>query len=252
MAENDLCKYLEWDSSFFGYRIARITVNRLSEEIINNVMMWCNSNHIDCIYFLGDASDEKTVRLAEDNKFRFVDIRITYEKSLKVIPAAEDRIKQDFVIRLAKTGDVPALRTIARFNHSDSRFFYDSNFSTSLCRNLYESWIENSCKGYADAVLIAEHQSKPIGYITCHLIGQEKGQIGLFGIISDFQGAGLGQLLLSESFHWFLEHNIRQITIVTQGRNCRAQRVYQRCGFVTKTVQLWYHRWFLLKKEDLA
>ena len=29
------------------------------------------------------------------------------------------------------------------------------------------------------------------------------------------------------------------------GRNLAAQRLYQRSGFVTASLQLWYHRWFL-------
>jgi len=32
--------------------------------------------------------------------------------------------------------------------------------------------------------------------------------------------------------------------VVTQGRNLAAQRLYQRNGFVTASLQLWYHRWF--------
>ena len=36
----------------------------------------------------------------------------------------------------------------------------------------------------------------------------------------------------------------RRITVVTQGRNARAQRLYQRAGFVTESVRLWFHRWF--------
>jgi hypothetical protein len=32
--------------------------------------------------------------------------------------------------------------------------------------------------------------------------------------------------------------------VVTQGHNVAAQRVYQREGFLTKTVSLVYHQWF--------
>jgi hypothetical protein len=35
------------------------------------------------------------------------------------------------------------------------------------------------------------------------------------------------------------------VNVVTQGRNSKAQRLYERCGFLTRSVQLWYHRWFM-------
>ena len=39
---------------------------------------------------------------------------------------------------------------------------------------------------------------------------------------------------------------ITYIDVVTQGRNYSAQRLYQRCGFITQSTELWYHKW--LKK----
>jgi hypothetical protein len=31
--------------------------------------------------------------------------------------------------------------------------------------------------------------------------------------------------------------------VVTQARNVPAQRLYQKCGFITRSVELWFHRW---------
>jgi ribosomal protein S18 acetylase RimI-like enzyme len=36
---------------------------------------------------------------------------------------------------------------------------------------------------------------------------------------------------------------MRVATVVTQGRNIASQRLYQKHGFVTQSIQLWYHRW---------
>ena len=32
-------------------------------------------------------------------------------------------------------------------------------------------------------------------------------------------------------------------SLVTQGRNLYAQRLYQKAGFFTKGTELWYHKW---------
>ena len=34
------------------------------------------------------------------------------------------------------------------------------------------------------------------------------------------------------------------VTVVTQGRNRAAQRLYQQCGFLSRDLQLWYHKWY--------
>lgn len=243
MEAANLCQYLDWDSDFFGLRIARITVNRLSQENIERVLLWCDSHAVDCLYFLADADHPPTLRVAEEHGFRFVDIRVTLEVQLAARATPADDVGPG-AIRLCRPEDIPALRAIARASHRDSRFYYDSNFPVSLSNALYETWIEKSCNGYADAVLVAELDGQPVGYLSCHLLEGAKGQIGLVGMGADSQGKGLGRKLVNQSLRWFAEQGRKQIRVVTQGRNCSAQRLYQRCGFLTRSVQLWYHRWF--------
>lgn len=241
--KEDICQYLEWDSDFFGVRIGRIIVNRLTEETLEEVLMWCKSNAIDCLYFLADMDDARTARLAEEHNFRLVDIRVTLERRINVFPEEEEGSVQN-VVRLCIPNDVQALRAIARVSHLDSRFYYDSIFPKSQCDALYETWIEKSCSGYADAVIVAELSGELVGYVSCHLLDQVKGQIGLFGIRPDLKERGLGRKLIDESLRWFFRQERKEVMVVTQGRNINAQRLYQKCGFLTQSVQLWYHRWF--------
>jgi dTDP-4-amino-4,6-dideoxy-D-galactose acyltransferase len=187
--------------------------------------------------------DPDTIRLAEDNRFHLVDIRVTLECHLNTALVGKSDLHES--IRPFTPDDIPALRSIARESHHDSRFYHDPHFPKSLCDKLYETWIENSCNGYADAVLVAELDRQPVGYITCRKLDQTTGQIGLLGVHGDLQGRGLGQSLVREALRWFSEYNIGIISVVTQGRNCQAQRVYQQCGFMTYALQLWFHRWFL-------
>jgi ribosomal protein S18 acetylase RimI-like enzyme len=42
---------------------------------------------------------------------------------------------------------------------------------------------------------------------------------------------------------WFSEEGVEVVSVVTQARNVRAQRLYQRYGFTTRSVKLWFHRW---------
>lgn len=236
-----ICEFLEWDSQFFDRRIARARIHRLTEETAAELESWCELHRIDCLYFLADSSDPRTVRLAEAGNFAFVDVRITMRRSAEnnLTPnAAQSRVRD------ALESDVPALRTIARNSHTDSRFYYDGNFPRDRCDALYETWIEKSFRGWAAKVLVAGDEGSAGGYITCHLPTPEAGQIGLVGVAENAQGKGLGRELVSQALRWFAEQRVANVSVVTQGRNVRAQRLYQQAGFVTASLELWYHRWF--------
>jgi RimJ/RimL family protein N-acetyltransferase len=49
---------------------------------------------------------------------------------------------------------------------------------------------------------------------------------------------------VAEALRWFAGRGTAEVTVVTQARNLAAQQVYQKAGFQTWAVQLWYHRWF--------
>jgi Acetyltransferases len=242
-AKNNLCEFLEWDSDFFGFRIARLTEEKLTPETMKNVLRWCNENRIDCLYFLADAADFQTTRLAEKHGFHLTDTRITLETVLKNFQP--DETATEVSVSEAVPEDVEQLKKIAARNHRDSRFYYDGRFPAEKCDELFALWIEKSCKGYADVVLTAKKDSKVQGYITCSIDERNDGSIGLVGVAKDSQGTGIGKLLINSAKHWFGEKNVSRITVVTQGRNVKAQRLYQNNGFITKSLKNWYHLWFV-------
>lgn len=235
-----ICTYLEWDSIFFDLRTARLNRARLDEATVAEFLQWCKANRIDCLYFLADSHHAQTPRLAERNGFCLTDVRLTLESS-PVHPEAAAAISDG--IRYAREDDLAVLRAIAHTGHRDTRFYFDEHFDRAKCDLLYETWIENSFRGYAQAVLVADVDKKPAAYLTCHLKG-EQSQIGLVGVAQNQQGKGLGTKLVQHFLAWSREQRANRATVVTQGRNLAAQRVYQRNGFVTKSLQLWYHRWF--------
>jgi dTDP-4-amino-4,6-dideoxy-D-galactose acyltransferase len=237
------CEYLPWDSEFFGRRIARVLPERLSQDIAEAAEEWCERNSIHCLYLLADATDPQTIRQAEENRFHLVDIRMTLSRKLSEPAPPSERLAAG-TVRSATAADVEPLKLIARESHRDSRFYADPHFATEQCDKLYERWIERSCADYADIVFVAEREGRPVGYITCKQNDAKIGQIGLLAVDSRAVGLGLGSALIAAALDWFREHKLESVLVVTQGRNVRAQRCYQRMGFTTDVLQLWYHRWF--------
>jgi len=236
-----ICRRLDWDSEFFACNIASLNVEHLTEDAAAQALAWCECNRIDCLYFLADPSDQITVSLAENNGFHLVDVRVTLEWQLKDIPTVNPFMG---TIRLATPSDTAVLRSIASHSHRDSRFYHDIHFPRPQCDALYQTWIERSLNGYAEAVFVGEMDGETVGYVSCHLPSPVAGRVGLFGVVSNARRKGLGYALVRESLCWFTSQGASQVTVVTQGRNVSAQRTYQRCGFETQSLQLWYHRWF--------
>lgn len=242
----EVCQFLPWDTEFFGKRIARVNANVLDPLRLQQIMAWCAAEQIDCLYFLADSHDLVTTRLAEQQDFRLVDIRLTLLAKIDVNANTQTAPASQITMRPSQASDLPALQAIARTAYTNSRYYADGCFSADLCNQFYETWITKSCQGYEDVVLVAQLAGEVLGYISCKLVPGNalQGQIGLVGVADHAQGRGVGQTLLKAALAWFAEQAVQEVLVVTQGRNIAAQRIYQRAGFLTSNVQLWYHKWF--------
>ena len=235
-------EFLEWDSQFFGVRVARLNDDSLTAQRVDLVSSWCQARSINCLYFLADPTDPETLRLAEDSGFRLVDARLELQTPVSPQSGAPDSANPPLV-RPAVAADISRLRQIARENHGASRFYRDGNIPTELCRRLYERWLEKSFNGYAQAVFVVEHEGKPAGYLSGH-VHQSTGRIGLLGVTAEARRKGLGLGLLQYSLGWFAEQRLDCVSVVTQGTNVAAVRLYEKAGFRILSLRLWYHKWF--------
>jgi ribosomal protein S18 acetylase RimI-like enzyme len=249
------CDILSWDSNFFNLRIARIRGDHLTRELAANVDRWARTHHVDCLYFLADVGDAATVQSARDSGYDLVDIRMTLSchgsdlAKLHVPPPLSS-----VIIRSAELSDVPTLESLARRVHRDSRFFTDSRFPVRRAEELYSVWIKLECEGRATQVLVAAStENEPQGYISCHLDKERReGQIGLMGVAEKVRGQGIGKALIGAALNLFASWGTLEASVVTQGRNISAQRLYQRSGFRTRELQFWYHKWFTDRSDKAA
>ena len=234
------CRILEWDSEFFGRRIARVEPAALIGPDWAAVAEWCASERVECVYTLVDPEDQAALDAVHVHDFRLVDVRVTLEACGTPAIFAEPA---GMVVRDANSADVTALKNIALENHRDTRFYTDGHFDRARCDALYALWIAKSCAGWADRVLVAEVASTPVGYVTCHKRTGE-GQIGLVGVAAASRGCGAGVAMIAGARRWFVEEGLQRVSVATQARNASALRFYQRAGFAIRSIQLWHHKWF--------
>jgi len=232
-------RVLDWDSLFFGRRIATVVGEPRDREDITGVIAAASAQGVECIYALSDLGNTAAIQALESVEARLVDVRMTFERGLPVpeVPHSES------AIRAARESDIPALRQLAAASHGSSRFYSDGRFPKLLCDEMFATWIERSCSGWADTVQVAEIDGLVSGYTTGHVREDARGEIGLVAVDPRAQGHGLGAKLVAATLEDLRRRGARNATVVTQGRNLAAQRLYQGQGFRTQRVQTWHHLW---------
>lgn len=239
MSETEpLCETLDWDSRFFGVSIARALPARVTAERCRAMLDWCRTEGVDCLYLLAD-DDPDTDRLLQSASFKRVDERVTLERELT---SESSSFAAD--TRPSRLDDIPALRAIAAVSHRDSRFYNDGSFDRERCDEFYRVWIENSCRGWADHVVVAERNGTAVGYLTVHLRGPGASSIGLVGVDRALQRHGIGSHLLAGALAWVSDRSVTRMSVATQGRNSASQGFFQNAGFRRVSASVWYHRWF--------
>jgi ribosomal protein S18 acetylase RimI-like enzyme len=247
MSNSAPCELLPWDTEFFHCRIARVCSDTLKEEQAVQIDDWSRNHRIRGLYFLSRADDPATIQTAEKHGFGLVDIRVTFERvvmnSQEATPSA---LPAGISIRSVQPDDLPGLQAMARTGHGGTRFFRDSHFPRQRAEDLYSTWITLEAQGRAQIVLVAASvANQPVGYVSCHLNpARREGQIGLVGVSPEVRGKGIGKNLVLAAIDWFRTQEAHDVTVVTQGNNRAAQRLYQQCSFLSRDLQLWYHKWY--------
>jgi dTDP-4-amino-4,6-dideoxy-D-galactose acyltransferase len=237
-AETAAAALLDWDSEFWGAPIGRVEGGALNREGLHAVDEWAATHGVACVYFLADSSDASSAHIAEDGGFRLMDLRVELRR-----PIAGDETARE--LRPASPDDVSALRAIARASHGVTRFYADPHFPDDRCDDLYDTWITRSLEGWADGVLVAEAEGRPVGYVSCHLDpAAGAGSIGLIAVDEAARGGGIGVMLSRGAVAWCRDRGAREMSVVTQGRNAGALRTFQRAGFLVDSVGLWFHKWY--------
>ncbi len=241
------CELLPWDTEFFRCRIARVQGDTLKPEQAGRIDEWSRSNRVRALYFLSRVDDPVTIQTAEQHGFGLVDIRVTFECRAMASPVpTRPAAPAAAGIRPFQPDDLPGLQAMARAGHTETRFFSDSHFARQRAEDLYSTWITLESQGRAQTVWVAAStDDQPLGYISCHLAPDHReGQIGLVGVSPEVRGKGIGKSLVLAAMDWYRAQGAQTLTVVTQGNNRAAQRLYQQCGFLSRELQLWYHKWY--------
>ncbi len=244
------CKLLEWDTKFFGIRIATTTDTVVNKDSMDAILSWCLEHKIECLYFMANACNTESTMLAEKSGFNLFDIRVALEKSMggPTLTAglyADEELNETFTVRPACDDDIPFIHSYSKSIFLDSRFRHDTRFPKDRVDAMYVRWVDNHYRKPNRDVLVLAHAGAPKGFIACGVDNDGVGNIGLVGVDSCMQLTWAATYMLNQAFLWFEDKGVEKINVVTQGRNVKALRFYHRGGFLPTSMHLWYHKWFV-------
>jgi len=246
--ENEYIKKLEWDSTFFNINIAYLNKNYLNNDIIYEMNRFIVEEKIILVEYLCNCHDRESVILAEANNFHFTDIRLTFEK--KITRLISTNLPNPYAFQKAEERHINELKKIVNNLYKDSRYYFDGNFDLEKINEFYANWVEKAVLGsFDDECYCIFQEDVPVGFCTIRYSGTNQSTIGLFGISPEYQGVGLAKTLIENVNNVLYNKGITKVFVVTQGRNYPAQRTYQQSGFLSKSTELWYHKWIKNQKK---
>lgn len=219
------CVELPWDTEFWGLNIGRAGPPTLAADEC------ARASGLDCLFLLVPIGEMGEAHDAVRAGFRLTDVRVQFE--------LEPQPRPSYHPRLHAERDLDAIEGLARRAFRGTRFYNDPRFPDERCDDLYAAWAHASCAGEA-TVLVAEREHRFAGFVT--ITGE--GEIGLIAVDPWARRQGVGSELMGGALDWAWQHDLERVTVVTQGGNMAAQRLFQWAGGRSCDVALWFHKWY--------
>lgn len=242
-AENVL-RVLEWDSDFFGVKVAEITSSAIERYRNTSFSSVVKAEGIEFVQYKCPVHDREGIEFAEANGFSLKDVRLQYSRKLDVTLGLIGGESEGFRSRRARTDDSYSLQRIAESEFRSSRYWTDARFCPKDVKKFYADWVAKAIEGtFDDYALIYEYHGVPVGFVTVRIVSDIEVILGLVVIDERTRNRGYGKQMLRSATSELTAKGYGRVQVVTQGRNTVARKLYESTGFCLQEVSLYYHRW---------
>ena len=224
---------MEWDSSFFGLRIAKATISSQEEfeKLKDNIEAL--KEEYDLIYIFA-----KCGMVNQSSNVILVDRKMVYTTKI-IEPNSFDL----HIVEYDKQTVSEELLNLALGSGVYSRFKKDINFPANAYERLYTRWIEQSVNHQiATEVFCFMIEDSPKGLLTINR-KDTTCDIGLVATSPSYQGQGIGYTMLVHAKHFVYLKGYNNLNVVTQFDNKAACHLYEKAGFAVKSSTDIFHWW---------
>lgn len=227
---------LKWDTDFFGFPVAKIYGDELSEQNLRTCLLELKQK-TRLVYYASSHKLEASDLMDEFNGL-FVDEKITFYKE----GVAE--IKTDpHVLEYNDKLSFKELLNLGLESGIYSRYKVDPNIEEGKYEALYKEWVINSVNHrLAEKVCVYVLGNQIAGMITLG-IKNNRADIGIIAVEEAARGKGIGKALLRSAEVFSHQKGLSQIQVVTQGINEPALALYRGAGYSIEKTEYFYHFW---------
>jgi dTDP-4-amino-4,6-dideoxy-D-galactose acyltransferase len=231
-------KQLDWDTAFFGYKVAKLTISDCATDVLKYHINSLREQDFRLLYAFVNPLDIVSNTSCVVNDGFLADEKTTYSRQLLSVIGIDEHIEL-YPDRLPNE----QLYKLALLSGEKSRFNIDPNIGSRLFTKLYRAWIENSTnKEIADMVLVYKNKGEIGGFVSLS-IRKSPAIIGLIAVDPNYQGLNIGSALIHACINMAWKNNLTSIEVVTQKFNDSACRFYEKCGFTLAKLENIYHFW---------
>lgn len=235
--------FLDWDSNFFGFKIAIIHREDLNKTRLAGLLATLKSKGVRLVYWPAENKNDLSVDDLKNLNGLLVDQKITFKIRLDTFFLPPE--KYDEIERYMPSIPFTNLDSLAKQCGQFSRFAVDPNIPQDKFIELYKLWIKKSLTGeMANEVLIIRRNTFIQGLIA--LKADESsgcGKITLLVVDKEIRNQSLGKQLVQAGLNWFQKLNLKFARVTTQEANVVACRLYDKCGFFKEKTVKFYHFW---------
>jgi dTDP-4-amino-4,6-dideoxy-D-galactose acyltransferase len=225
---NDLI-YLEWDSSFFNKRIAKLAHCYGSVLSIDMSML-------DLVQAKVDATDYNQLDFLANSGFVLAESEVDFGKTVTDVDVT---VFND--INLATENDLLQIESISRCSFLYSRF-REPWYSEDKKNELYEVWANKAVFGqFDDVCLVVRLDGQVAGFITVKL-REKNARVGLLAVADKFQGMGVGKKLVALAEAFSSKRYAQKLFIATQMSNTSAMSLYALLGYRIESTSYWLYK----------
>jgi ribosomal protein S18 acetylase RimI-like enzyme len=235
----------EFDSKLLERNVSKLTIVAGDKE--DDVSRTLQQVQRGAVYAFVPFTYSWTRYIAENN-FYLITIRSTYKFRHH---AHTHHVELPVGLTLHTLGDggipseIKGIQNVRDGLAHESRYRKDPQIGIEMAQKIYGVWLENTFfHGYADEYFALTDGNTLAGFVSLK-VKDRKGYIDLLGVSPAYQNRQIGSYLIVKAISYFKANGIEDIFVITEGENIRANRVYQKNGFVSWDICLVYHKHFM-------